>query len=189
MPSRNLRQNRLLRQVEVIGNCQCFIQSLSWNCLRTQLFRRNYNSGPCPKTCAPTPCLKPRTRSYASRLHALLQSKLYKQVLTRTFDQCQKNNKICTISAVNCLTQRRHRTVLRVLIFRGDLRALLCERVLLHFAFRSQHDCQQMPAKCDYSAKSLDEEFKSKLFLQSTLTDKYSTMPTALPIEPDTLRW
>ena len=30
-----------------------------------------------------------------------------------------------------------------------------------------------MPAKCDYSAGSLDEEFKSKLFLQSKLTDKF----------------
>ena len=113
---------------------QCFIQSLSRNCLRTQLFRRNYSSGPCLKTHAPTPCLKPRTRSYASRLHALLQSKLYKQVLTHTFDQCRKTNKICTISAVNCLTSKRHHTVLRVLTFRGDPRALLCERVSIHFA-------------------------------------------------------
>ena len=133
-PRETCGKNRLLRQVEVIGNCQCFIQSLSWNCLRTQLFRRNYSSGPCPKTHAPTQCLKPRTRSYASRLHALLQSKLYKQVLTRTFDQCRKTNKICTISAVNCLTSKRHHTVLRVLAFRGDPRALLCERVSIHFA-------------------------------------------------------
>ena len=56
-----------------------------------------------------------RSHAVSEAAHSLLRSaptrpapkQIVQQVLTRTFDQCRKTNKICTISAVNCLTSKK----------------------------------------------------------------------------------